>query len=150
MIVVEWVDAAWERDEELAGLLYNELYRDFGVARDAEWRHSEPGSLTAVALDERGVLVGSARLLPEAGMARRQVRQVVVAPQARGLGVGSLLMDALEARAAEQGATTLWLYARDTAVAFYRRRGFESHGDWFVSELTGIAHIAMEKAVTGV
>jgi len=70
MIVVEWVDAAWERDEELAGLLYNELYRDFGVARDAEWRHSEPGSLTAVALDERGVLVGSARLLPEAGMAR--------------------------------------------------------------------------------
>lgn len=148
MTAVIWVDESWERDAELAQLLYDELYRDFGVAREAEWRHAEPGSLAVVMLDARGGLLGSARLLPVPGAYERQVRQVVVAPQARGTGVGALLMDTIEAKAAEQGATTLWLNARDTAVAFYERRGFTAFGEWFVSELTGIPHIGMKKVVS--
>lgn len=150
MTAVVWIDGSWERDGELAQLLYDELYRDFGVAREADWRHAQPGSLTVVALDDGGALRGSARLLPAPGDRERQVRQVVVAPEARGTGVGTLLMDAIETMAAEQGAETLWLNARDTAVAFYERRGFIAYGEWFVSELTGIPHVGMKKAVSRV
>ena len=52
---------------------------------------------------EGGVLLGSARLLPAAGDASRQVRQVAVAPERAWAGVGRALMDALEAIAAAGG-----------------------------------------------
>jgi predicted GNAT family N-acyltransferase len=144
---VDVVDESWERDAELAELLYRELYRDFGVARSAEWRHAEPGSVTLVALDEGGGLLGSARLLPHAGDASRQVRQVTVSRIARGMGVGRALMAAVEEHARTQGAIEIWLNARECAVGFYERLGYERFGNSFVSELTGIPHVAMRKAL---
>ncbi len=88
MFTVELVDESWARDAELAALLYDELYRDFGVPPDAEWRHEESGSVTVVALGRAGELLGSARLLPGAGEPSRQVRQVVVSRTTREAGIG--------------------------------------------------------------
>lgn len=147
MFTIELVDESWERDAELAALLYEELYRDFGVPLDAEWRHAEPGSVTVVALGYAGELLGSARLLPEAGDPSRQVRQVVVCRDTREAGIGRALMCALERTAAEQGANLVWLNARDTAIDFYLRLGYEPCGEPFVSELTGIPHIGMRKTL---
>jgi len=130
-------------------LSYAELYGPFGVARDAEWYHPANGSEFAVALDDAGRLLGTARLLPATGGpecgVERQVRQVVVAPAARGLGVGRLLMCAVEATALDEGASALWLHARESAVGFYEALGYACEGDRFVSELTGIPHRTMRK-----
>lgn len=145
---VEVVTGSWERDDELAELLYAELYRDFGVVRDAQWRHEVAGCVTLVALDESGELLGTARLLPAEGDPERQVRQVAVARHARGCGVGGELMRTLEEVAASQGAREVWLNARDTAIPFYERAGYVGYGDTFVSELTGIVHRAMRKPLT--
>jgi len=144
---IEHVDESWERDSELADLLYHELYRSFGVSRDAEWRHAENGSVTVVALGSHDELLGTARLLPGAGERSRQVRQVAVSSRVRTAGVGRALMAALEAEAAADGASEVWLNARDTAVAFYKRLGYQTYGGSFVSELTGIEHIAMRKTL---
>jgi predicted GNAT family N-acyltransferase len=144
---VRFVDESWERDAELAAFLYAELYRDFGVGRDAEWRHHEPGSVTAVALGRGGELLGSARLLPASGDRSRQVRQVAVSRVSRESGVGRALMTALEREARKQGAREVVLYARDTAIEFYLRLGYEPYGERFVSELTGIVHQAMRKSL---
>ena len=133
----------WERFEELLDLSYAVLYGPFGVAREAEWYHPANGSEFAVAIGERGELLGTARLLP--GGVSRQVRQVVVAPDAHGRGVGRTLMGALESLAAEEGTTELWLHSRRTAVGFYERLGYVGEGQEFTSKLTGIPHLTMRK-----
>jgi predicted GNAT family N-acyltransferase len=146
-IRIELTDHGWDRFDEVLDLYYDVLYGPFGVARDAEWYHPAHGSTFALALGASGELVGSARLLPEAGDELRQVRQVVVAPSAHGRGIGRELMSAIEHVAAEQGADELWLNARHTAFGFYEALGWRFSGESFVSELTGIPHREMRKRV---
>lgn len=145
---VEFVDPiAWERAGELRALLFAELYRDFGVAEESDWMQASPGDTVAVTLDADGELLGAARLLGATGEAERQARQVAVASSAQGRGVGAALMAAVERRAADEGANAVWLHARDTAIAFYERHGYECVSETFVSELTGIPHRTMRKRV---
>jgi len=142
---VRFAEDRWDRAGDLERLLFEVLYRDFGVSRDHDWRHDAPGSEIAVAVADDGELIGAARLLPAPGDPSRQVRQVAVVPGAQSRGVGSALMQAVEARAAEQGATQVWLNARDTAFRFYERLGYGFSGEPFTSELTGIVHRSMCK-----
>lgn len=126
-------------------LLYDVLYRGFGVSRDADWYHPAAGSVTLVARSADGELLGTARLLPAAGDAEWQVRQVAVAPHVRGTGIGRVLMLAVQRRARQEGASILMLNSRDTAIEFYERFGFECAGEAYVSELTHIPHRPMSK-----
>jgi predicted GNAT family N-acyltransferase len=144
---IEIVTHDWERFDEVLQLYYDVLYGPFGVARDFEWYHPAHGSTFAVALGEGDAFLGSARLLPAAGDAERQVRQVVVAPHAQGLGAGRALMTAIEREAAAQGARELWLNARHSAYGFYETVGWRFVGEEFVSELTGVPHRPMRKSV---
>lgn len=142
------VDAAvWDRRTELETLIFDELYREFGVDVRGPWWSSEPGSVTAVALAPDGALIGSARLLPPEGAVgtARQVRQVAVAQGKRAAGVGRELMSAVEGRARDEGASGVVLHARDTAFEFYQRLGYRFESEPFVSELTGIVHRTMRK-----
>jgi N-acetylglutamate synthase-like GNAT family acetyltransferase len=52
------------------------------------------------------------------------LRSLVVAPAARGAGVGGALVRRLEAAAGEWGVRRWWLLTT-TAEAFFRKRGFE-------------------------
>ncbi|MDO9173156.1 MAG: GNAT family N-acetyltransferase [Actinomycetota bacterium] len=142
---VEIVAHDWPRFGEVLDLYFDVLYGPFGVAREVEWYHPAHGSHFAVALAEDGGLLGSARLLPTAGDEVRQVRQVVVSPAARRLGVGRELMEAIERIAAEQSARELWLNARESAYGFYSALGWEFSGETLVSELTGVPHREMRK-----
>ena len=144
---IEMVTHDWPRFGEVLDLYYDVLYGPFGVARDFEWYHPAHGSVFAIGLGAEDALLGSARLLPAAGDDARQVRQVVVAPDAQGLGLGRALMAAIETAAAEQGARELWLNARHTAFGFYEALGWEFSGPLFESELTGIPHREMRKQV---
>lgn len=143
------VPADWERLDEVSTLLYETLYRGHGVAIDAPWRHEGEHGTLAVAIGEDGVLYGSARLLGAAGDASRQLRQLAVVRAARGHGVGRSLVHLLEEVAATEGAREVWLNARDTAYAFYRRIGYRFVGEEFVSELTHMPHRRMSKDVRG-
>ena len=143
--MLEVVTHDWDRFGEVLDLSYEVLYRDFGVPREGDWYQPAYGSEFAVALGDGGVLLGTARLLPAAGDESRQVRQVAVSPDARVGGIGRALMGRLEAIAAGEGATELWLYARDNAWGFYERLGYTAEGEVFVSGLTGIPHRTMRK-----
>lgn len=146
---VELVTHDWPRFGEVLDLYYDVLYGPFGVARETEWYHPAYGSRFAVALAEDGGLLGSARLLPRAGDAERQVRQVVVVPEAQGRGTGRALMEAIERIAAEENARELWLNARSVAYGFYEALGWEFVGEEFASELTRVPHRLMRKRVGG-
>lgn len=146
MIQIETIPVD-EASDEVLSLMFEVLCRDFGVPEEAEWLNGEHGGMLAVARTENGGVAGVARLMPSVGEASRQVRHVAVAPHLRRVGVGRRLMSVLEEMAREEGAAEVWLNARDDAIAFYERLDFECEGDWFISEVTGIPHKLMRKAL---
>ena len=86
------------------------------------------GDLTAAHLKhfliglERGDVVGivGLELRGEAAL----LRSLAVLPQRRGTGFGAQLVEAIEQRAHQQGAETLYLLT-DTAANYFGRRGYE-------------------------
>jgi GNAT superfamily N-acetyltransferase len=72
-----------------------------------------------------------------------KLRQMAVAPELQGKGLGRVLMDGVERVALERGITHLELHARETAVPFYQKLGYTIAGDRF--EEVSIPHFKMEK-----
>ena len=77
-----------------------------------------------------------------------RLRGMAVAPAAQGAGVGRLLVQRCIDAAARQGAKRLWCNARVSAMGFYEKLGFVTHGDEF--EIVPIGpHFVMSVAVGG-
>jgi thiamine transport system ATP-binding protein len=69
-----------------------------------------------------------------------QLRGMAVEPDLAGRGLGATLLTAGLDRAFAAGAETVWANARDTALDFYRRHGFEVVDDGFLDATTALAH----------
>jgi ribosomal protein S18 acetylase RimI-like enzyme len=82
-------------------------------------------------------------VLRPAGNGDIQMRQVAVAPDLRGHGIGKALVNRSEELALELGYRRMILHAREPAVPFYERLGYRKTGDRF-EEVT-IPHWSMEK-----
>jgi predicted GNAT family N-acyltransferase len=80
--------------------------------------------------------VATGRLLATGAIGR-----VAVLPESRRNGVGSRVLEALVAHAAERGDPLVLLYAQRAAVPFYLRHGFEIVGEDFVE--AGVPHVEM-------
>ena len=91
-----------------------------------------------LAYDAGGRPVGTGRLLPDGHIGRMAVLR-----QARGQGVGGLVLEALIERARERGMRRVALNAQTHAAAFYARFGFVVAGVAFME--AGIPHVAMER-----
>jgi N-acetylglutamate synthase-like GNAT family acetyltransferase len=72
-----------------------------------------------------------------------QLRQMVVHPDYQGQGVGAAIVDFAEQIAGTQSYKTLMMHARDTAMDFYRKCGYDITGELFIE--VGIAHHQMQK-----
>lgn len=91
---------------------------------------------------EAGALVGCL-MLSDHGGGVVQMRQVCVEPNRQGTGVGALLVRESEAEARRRGYRHMMLHARDIAVGFYERMGYEKVGEPFVE--VSIPHQEMNK-----
>lgn len=69
-----------------------------------------------------------------------QLRGMATTRHLQGTGVGGMLLEAGCALAAAKGYATVWARARDAALAFYIRHGFEIDGDGFVDQTTQLPH----------
>jgi predicted GNAT family N-acyltransferase len=69
--------------------------------------------------------------------------RLAVGKAARGIGLGKLLVHAIEQRAAERGLAAVELHAQAHARGFYQQLGYAAYGGSF-SE-AGIEHINMRK-----
>ena len=76
-----------------------------------------------------------------------RVCQMVVQPKYQGQGLGRSILVFLIDRAKQEGAISLTLNARLTAVGFYQKLGFQAYGKPFPSSTTGIPHITMNKSL---
>lgn len=75
-----------------------------------------------VVAERDGSVAGYGHLVPS----DHEVRAVYVRPEHAGEGVGSAILDRLEARARERDADEVTLWASLNAVGFYERRGYDS------------------------
>jgi GNAT superfamily N-acetyltransferase len=115
-----------------------------GSERDA----LEPDSVHLMALDPSGKPVGVGRLHLNSPT-EAQVRFMAVEEHCRRTGVGTAILHALEDRARALGATSVVLEARDPAVPFYSRHGYELLGSG--KTLFGsVPHRRMRKVLAGV
>ena len=73
-----------------------------------------------------------------------QIKGMAVEGDFAGRGVGSLMLRGLEERAARSGARRVLLHARETALEFYRKNGYEM-GDQSYTLFGVIAHWEMRK-----
>ncbi|RLT36344.1 MAG: GNAT family N-acetyltransferase, partial [Chloroflexi bacterium] len=71
----------------------------------------------------------SGQLLATAGLEENEVVTFFVLPEQQGRGIGSALLQQLEAYARSQGITQLKLDASLTGAPFYARHGFEPTGE---------------------
>jgi len=77
-----------------------------------------------------------------------QVRYMAVEEPLRGRGLGQAVLNELERLAKRQGMSVIVLDAREAAVGFYRRNGYEAVGEGHV--LFGeVRHSKMRKRLDG-
>jgi predicted GNAT family N-acyltransferase len=128
---------SWEKAREPASRIrFRVFVEEQGVPPEIELDEQDAHCLHALAFDEKGVAVGTGRLLPDAHIGR-----MAVLAERRGHGVGTLLLNKLIEAARGRGDREVLLSAQVHAVGFYRRHGFEAVGE--VYEEAGIPHLSM-------
>jgi predicted GNAT family N-acyltransferase len=108
------------------------------VAADRDGRDGE--ALHVVAM-RNGALVGTCRVIVEAGLGR--LGRMAVEPELRGRGLGATVLEEAERVASAAGAKRMRLHAQVAARSLYERAGYETVGEAFLEE--GIEHVTMER-----
>ena len=100
-----------------------------------------PGALH-LGVRRDGELVATSSWIPRehAGQPAIQLRGMATARSVQGAGIGGLLLEAGCSRFQAAGELLIWARARDAALEFYRRHGFEVHGDGFTDQATQLPH----------
>jgi predicted GNAT family N-acyltransferase len=100
-----------------------------------------PGAIhLALRVDGELVAVSSWVPRPHDDRPAVQLRGMATSRALQGHGLGGVLLEAGCARMAERGETLVWANARDAALAFYLRHGFETVGDGFIDPHTPLPH----------
>lgn len=112
-----------------------------GSERDPE----DADSTHLMMVDAQHVAVGVGRLHFNS-IREAQIRYMAIDVSAQRRGLGSRLLEALEARARELGAASVALDARESALRFYHKHGYRTVGPGHVL-YNSIAHVKMKKEV---
>ncbi len=95
------------------------------------FRHLLTRANAAVLVAEQDTLLGDAVVLFRKGSSRARLYSLVVAPEARGRGLGQKLLNEVETEARARGCTELRLEVREdnaAAVRLYEQSGFAHVG----------------------
>ena len=129
--------------------------QNVAAEREMDALDDDPATVHVLALDADGTPLGTARLLPPHHEGEpAHIGRVAVSAAARGLGVGALLMTALEAEALDRfgvvadGTRTVSveLSAQEQALGFYARLGYVARPERYLDE--AIWHRDAVKVVT--
>lgn len=100
-----------------------------------------PGALH-LGLRVDGEVVATSSWVPREhdGAPAVQLRGMATDRRLQGSGLGGVLLEAGCARQATAGVPLVWANARDAALAFYLRHGFEVVGEGFIDANTQLPH----------
>jgi ribosomal protein S18 acetylase RimI-like enzyme len=65
---------------------------------------------------------------------------MATAAAARGQGIGAAVLAAVVDALSARGARLLWCEAREAAIGFYERNGFQADGAVYIAAETGLPH----------
>lgn len=140
VIVAEYGSEVYREEVDLR---YRVLREPLGLAFSEEQLASEANDLHIVA--RRSSTVVGCLVLTAVDERTVQMRQVAVEPRLQSQGIGRLLVLYSETLAAERGWTEMMMHARESAVPFYLKLGYQLRGEPFV-EVT-IPHREMHKLI---
>jgi len=136
------IEFATPEYDEAVRLRYEVLRRPLGLEFTSEQLAAEYADIHLGAFDPSGRLIAYLCLTPLNENVVK-MRQVATAPDQQGRGVGSKLVAASEELAKRLKFKKITMHARDTAVPFYLKLGYQTVGEPF-EEVT-IPHFKMEK-----
>ncbi|MGX1130040.1 putative GNAT family N-acyltransferase [Streptomyces glaucescens] len=124
-----------------------------GVPEDLEYDEFDAVALHVLAVREDGTPLGTGRLLYGEGAEERtggdpsvgSLGRLAVTKDARGLGLGAVLVRAIEDAARERGLAVVDLHAQTHALGFYERLGYEAYGPEYLE--AGIPHQGMRRVL---
>ena len=128
--------AEWDRDRDALRSVRTRVFvEEQNVPPELEWDGLDSKCLHMLAIADHDA-IGTGRLTPDGHIGR-----MAVVATWRGRNVGKALLEALMVAARERGDTLCQLNAQVTAIGFYERFGFKTHGEAFMD--AGIEHRAM-------
>ncbi len=139
--VVDLKTGSWQALKHLAAPLRTEVFvEEQEIPMELEWDALDDSALHAVMVNKLGQPVATGRLLqPQPKVA--QIGRMAVVKALRGSSLGRQVVEALMAAAKQRGDHQVILHAQCSAEGFYKRLGFQAHGDVFQD--AGIDHIEM-------
>ena len=127
------------------------VLRDGTPSQDPRYADDDTEGSVNLGIRESGILVACSTWLPrpwplDQSAPATQLRGMAVAKHLQSKGLGNILLQAGITRAKTLESTYVWARARDRALYFYERNGFETIGDQFIDEASGLGlHLVMLK-----
>ena len=134
--VVSWEEAG----TALRAVRTAVFIREQQVPEELEWDQFDAVSVHALAVNNAGQPVGTARLLPDGHIGR-----MAVLKEWRGQGLGSALLTKLLQVLVKRHQFQAQLHAQTSAILFYKKFGFEIVGEEFIE--AGIPHVKMTLSI---
>ncbi|WP_371374112.1 GNAT family N-acetyltransferase [Thalassotalea aquiviva] len=110
--------------EQYYQLRYQVLRKPWQQPKDSERDELENDAIHKMIYNEKGDVVAVARL-HKMQQNVGQVRYMAVDPDYQGLGLGQMLLQALEQNAIDLGLSKMELNAREIALPFYQKQGYQ-------------------------
>lgn len=110
--------------EKYFRLRFETLRQPWGEPEGSERAEDDATATHAMLLNDAGEAIGVCRMhltTPQ----EAQIRFMGIRNDMQGQKLGDQLIEYMEKRAREMGATRMMLHARENAVNFYRRNGYE-------------------------
>ncbi len=135
------IDHGTEQYLQMVNLRDNLLRRPIGLTFSHDELIKEKDD-TLIACMEDDKMLGCC-ILTKLDNNTARLRQMAVADNIQGKGVGASIMNFAENLAADKGFKKIILHARDTVIGFYEKFGYNIVGKQFVE--VNIPHHKMEK-----
>lgn len=86
-------------------------------------------------------------LLEDPAVRSIQLRGMATRQGFQGMGLGGLLIEAGIEQSRRRAITWIWANARDSALPFYQRHGFEVFGEGFIESVTQLPHHRVRRTI---
>lgn len=146
-MTLRWITPAGD-PELYAGerrLRFEVLRKPLGMPPGSEENAAEARVEHCVAVDSGGEVVGCVLWLVDDDGRAGKLLQMAVADARRGEHIGARLVRELERHVAARGVGLVRMHARESALGFYAKLGYETYGDPFTE--VGIPHRYMRRTL---
>lgn len=129
------------------------VLRDETPSHDPTYAQDDAPGCVHLGIFDDSALVACSSWIPQAwplddSKPAIQLKGMAIAKHKQNHGLGAQLLQAGITHALSQNTHFLWARARDSALNFYTKNGFDVYGEMFVDEATSMDHHLVMKTIT--